>query len=179
MKKVLVMLAVLGTMVSNAYADIIVFDDVHYRLTNVNKPAVSNCSAEFAAALAQDIAQSPVSGYLSADYDTNRAYGHMEFKVLVAHNSLIVVNDTLFPLGLDGSYAFGHWYGDDEQPSITLNQHNYSVYGLLYAAKEDQTPQWLKNGQASIIVFSQSYPQQSCLLSGHAATDARKAEKKL
>ncbi|MDE2121220.1 MAG: hypothetical protein KGJ64_11040, partial [Betaproteobacteria bacterium] len=78
---------------------------------------------------------------VSADYDTERAYGRAKAQIVV--DGQTVADEDLFPLGVRGEYGFGQWWHDK---TITLNQHQYVLYGASFETHGATPEEWTRNG---------------------------------
>ena len=146
MNKSLVAVLLLGVGLSASAAPI-VLPDVTYKVEAVN-PAAVGCRDGLGRQLQQDLDAAAPLVTVSANYDTERAYGLAKAQIVV--DGQTVADEDLFPLGVRGEYGFGQWWHDK---TITLNQHRYVLYGAAFETHGETPEEWSRNGIVTLRVL--------------------------
>lgn len=141
---VFALLAALGVCAS---AEPIHLPETSFSVQSVN-PAAIGCRDGLGRQLQLDLAASPPTATVSADYDTARSYGSAAVQITVDGQPVVV--EELHPLGVRGEYGFGQWWHDK---TITLNHHAYTLYGVSFETTGENARDWADNGMVSLMLL--------------------------
>ena len=108
----------------------------------------AGCSNNFGFNLQNDLNADQISMQISTDYSIEKNRGLVSVNILNKQTNLST-SVSLLPLGIAKHYAFGAYNRPSMQ--ISINNHAYSIFGILYSTIGVTSQEWTDNGRVSVL----------------------------